>query len=424
MPAPAPEILIDPPAREWAGLLSGDPGPRILSGHQPGLWHAGIAAKRIALCAACRALGGGATWLVVDHDDVDPFTVRYPETTEGGWIAATARLDVDRLVPPGTPAASRPRAERPPEVPPGFGRAVEALDNGAATAALQAATATESLLRVDLGLTGAALRTTTDFARLSEFVALVEMIRADPDRCVATYNESLGVAPGAHIRPLTVRANRCELPLWRLRPGEPRTPVYSMQLAEIPTEQLAPKAVLQDLFVRRHLADVFIHGTGGMGYAKVADRWAQAWLAESLAPAVCVSATLRLDLGVPDVTERQVADAHWRAHHAKHDPSMLGDPCAATEKNTLLHRIEKAKAAGEDPAPHFQELHELLDGVRREHPDRLAHLGRQPERLEALLSDAEIARDRTWPFVLHDPSEMRALHDEIEARFAAVGGAS
>jgi len=120
----------------------------------------------------------------------------------------------------------------------------------------------------------------------------------------------------------------------------------------------------------------------------------------------------------PGITPRIVANAHWKAHRAAHDPTILGDSAAASAKQTLVQRIAQRRAAGERPVNDYRAMHAVLDDYRNRHSTDLAELKTNAARLSSSLESAAIASDRTWAFPLHTTSELIKLRDAIEDQFA------
>ena len=106
-------IRIEPDPATWGGLMErrgatkhpkqdefrrelGLPvdRPVVMSGHQAGFWHSGIAAKYFALDAARRAFGAAGAWIVVDQDTNSADEVRYPSNAVAvvGEKGETGRL--------------------------------------------------------------------------------------------------------------------------------------------------------------------------------------------------------------------------------------------------------------------------------------------------------------------------------------------
>lgn len=420
------EIHLSPSPAEWRPRVPDNAARRfrdqiglptdrqvILSGHQAEIWHPGILAKRLAAEACAERAGGAAAWLVVDHDDNDPVKLTRPTRDAKGRLAVEEVALCSARVPKGTPTGSRVAIDLEVE----FEHVDSALRGraGAVSMAEQFARAGESLAA---SMTGSDEQPLVFASRLTEtdlFQQLVDRLIAEPAEAVRAYNEAAASEPSAGVRALIAResAGRFELPLWRVRAGEPRMPVYSTNLTEIPRSELAPRALLMTLICRQAACDLFVHGTGGGAYDLITERWAKAWLGAELAPMTVATATLTLDLGVEPVTREDLARARWRAHHARHDPAEIGASDAASKKRELVAAID----AADQPAGPFNQMHALLTEYRRDHADELAQLDADVERIEGHLADAEVVRIRTWPFPLHAEPDLRALRAEIRSRF-------
>ena len=238
----------------------------------------------------------------------------------------------------------------------------------------------------------------------------------DPDAVAARRARA---HPDSGVRPLVVderTPGNTELPLWAVSGSGTLIGVRAGDLASTPASDLRPKALLFTGLLRALGCDLFIHGTGGGGYDLVTEEWLGSWMGWTLAPIGVVTATLTLDLGIPDVTRADLRDARWRAHHARHPPSMLGSGegarAAAARKRELVGAIAGASDTGERAAL-FAEMHRLLDRVRDEHAEAIAAFDREAARVADALASREIARDRSWAWVLHDDRDLLALRDAV-----------
>lgn len=400
--------------------------PIVMTGHQAEIWHPGILAKFLAAEVVADTTGAAAAWLVVDQDAGEPGLMRYPTRRragerEGRLEAAQITCPPSQRVPGETPTGSMPTLGSPEAFPDELAPTIEALAAcaDASDAAGQVTGALTDLMRTRVGIEPRPWLRATALSRTGLFARWLDRMRSDPAGCVESYNAAAERTPGAGIRPLIARpsADRYELPLWRVRPGEPRTPVYSVMLDDIPIAELAPRAILMTALVRRAACDLFIHGTGGGAYDGVADRWISDWLGETLSPMVVASATCTLDLGVEDVSDDDVARAAWRAHAARHNPGLIGDDEAARRKRAMLEKVESARAAGEDPTPHYRAMHAALAEARDRHGQDLAAIDREVERLRGQRADAEISAVRTWPFTLYPDATLAELREKIRAAF-------
>jgi hypothetical protein len=423
-----------------------------MTGHQAAFWHPGILAKYLAADAAARSLAAKPAWIVVDQDANEFASVRYPvrtgEGAEGRLASRTWRLTRDGLagpdgqplptgsIPPFSPSPlpvlSRGERFAADSVEPGLRAIREALLRHAGeadSAADQIRRALDDLLAPFVSRAPSVFA--TDFARTDLFREIVRRMRDDPAACVRAYNAAVAAHPHARMTMLAASDTQYlyELPLWRIDPaaGGQRRRVYAEDLDEIPLEQLAPRAALMTGLLR--LADagaceLFIAGTGGggaRGYERVAEQWLSAWLGEALTPEAVVTATVRLDMGEPPVTAGQVAHALWRAHHARHDPAMLGDDDAARQKMEMVRRIERLRQDGRSSPEAFRlfrAMHGLLERTREARSPALARLEADAAATITARRDAVVAEDRTWPFPLHDSSVLLALGREISGQFA------
>ena len=443
-------LLIDPPAAAWAGLLErgvslsgsrpeaaafrkalGLPTDRpvVMSGHQCAIQHPGILAKRLAARAFASRTGAAHAWLWVDQDDNEPTRIDLPTRSLDGRLQRTAwKLDAGPI-PAGTPTGSRPalqKVERPDFEAVGvregaaetIARAIE-THAGEASLARQFAGACDDLLTSSVGERepGGVSVFAGSLHATEAFASLLDRMLDDPVACVRAYNEAESAHPEAEIRPLIAneKSGRFELPLWRVRRGEPRMPVFAGQAKGIEREQLSPRGLLMTGLMRMLGCDLFIHGTGGGKYDRVTEAWFASWLGVELAPAVVVSATLRLSLGAgPTPTEAEVAEARQFAHKARHDPSLVGDRVAAERKAELLGEIERRKEAGEDPAPLYREMHALLEEYRSRYAGAIAEMESEAERLASALDGASVAGARDWAFALYETEQLGALRAAIE----------
>lgn len=449
-PAPRPLEDLQRTLRAQLGLPTDR--PILMTGHQCDWWHAGVLSKYAAMTRAADTLGAHAARLWVDQDTNDPGRLRYPASDGGAGIAERVwGLAPEAPVAPETPTGARePIEPAPPPTDPHDAARPGALDAirdamGAArtepTLARQVARSVRTLAPAWLGDDRGSDLFALDLARTDAFGALVDRIADDPPACTRAYNDAAGAHPNSGIRPLTLRESRIELPLWRVRPGEPRLPVYAAQLDAIPREQLAPRALLMTGLLRLGACDLFIHGTGGAGYAPVTAQWFGAWLGEwlgaraerldgragaaaLLAPVVMVSATATLaDAGEDLPTPESAAGARARAHKARHDPSLIGDADAARAKAALLEQIEAAKQRGEKPGALFAQMQRLLDDHRERNARALESLDAEADRLETASKSSALLLDRTWAFPLLPEHRLGIVEKAIARVFerAAVG---
>ena len=436
-PGGPPVLHLVPPPGGWGSFASArqpdaltrrtraqlglpEQAPLVVTGHQAGIWHAGILAKYLAADALARAVAGAAwTHVIVDQDVNDA----------GGLPVPTADLRrVTLRLAPASPhrvTAHQPTSARAETWAASIHSQVAARVERILALVPQTAAApdlasqmvamvrylSDPLLHWPSGLRATRLGTTDGFQ------SLVKAMLADPRRCVDRYNAAVMSVPRARISPLRTHAGRVELPLWRIDPDTgTRHAVFSDEANGIPADRLAPRALLLSAFLRLFVCDLFIHGTGGGLYDQATDSWLRQWQpTRQPCPGAVVSATLTLPLaadgGVP--SPEAIARARWEAHAARHDPARLGDATAGTERARLLEQVREAKASGGDPRGAYLRLHALLEKVRDERRHELDAMQARAAALEGAGRAAGVVHDRTWPFPLHSPVSLDALRTSI-----------
>jgi len=420
-------VSLDPDPRRWPELdppprldehtraaraeLGLDPGRAVVaSGHQPVLFHPGIVAKLVALDAWSSRAGAQALWIVPDMDAVDPCVVRVPEAGGDDLRAVELVLGADRR---SGPAASMPAIGRVGAVPAALGAIEARLEarSDEPTRARQFAHAVLDDLCGLLGLTRPRVVFASDLIGSRAGSSLLGSLRADPDGAVSAYNDAIGAHANTGVRPLAMEGSRVELPLWSIAPGR-RERVVAARGAALPRAELAPRGLLMTAIVRLSLCDAFIHGTGGLRYDRVTESWIRGWLGAELAPMVGASATLRLDLPLPEgFTDPD--RAAWEAHHARHDPAMLDEHAAAARKHELVRAIDERKARGEDPGALFEELQTILENTRESNERRLEALRRRARWAERYREIRAVANDRTWAYPLYGRDALVGLRDAV-----------
>lgn len=422
--------------REQMGLPVGEK-PLVLGGHQPVLWHGGIAAKWVALDVLREKLGVDAAWLVVDHDVVDPWTLRYPVQREGGglsvaeWAIAPAQAgDEHGVVGAGVIGLrGTVRSSAPPVL--GARDPTGAIGDGLARLAglvdahAGASSGAEQATRVMCDLMGPVSAPldvvySTSVGKTDLFWGLIERMVAEPSACARAYNAAARSVPEAGVGGLA----EGELPVWRLdRVRGVRSGVRVDDIAVGEPRgrlELAPKALLQTALLRLAGCELFVHGTGGSVYDRITERWIGDWLGEGLSPTAMATADVRLDLegGLGD--ESELARARQRAHSAAHNPGELGDSARQQEKHRLLGEIASAGYKSVERARLFDELHALLARARAEHEQELDNLTEQSAGVGTALAQARIAQDRTWSVALLGGEKLTALRREVERELAGV----
>ena len=359
----------------------------VMTGHQAGIWHAGIAEKFVVGARLAAERGGVLVHVVVDHDMNDASLIAFPSLVAGKLV----RLALERSPRTGAGAPNtlrKPvrmmRPERAHEVPAEIEPALASIERAVAAErtrenlAMQMAHAANALLapraRVDHTLAATALAS----------LPFAQAMRADFASMRASYNEAVR---GERIAPL----GQGELPFWRLDRGSmSRAPLLEHAVAEL----VAPRALTLTAIARLVLCDVFIHGTGGGRYDQAMERWIAAALGEgargALAPMRVVTATRHAPLArfVPPFDAGATPEA-LRA--LEQDP--FGDDGAT--KRALLASIA---GSGAEKRTAFVAMRRRIIGARGERAAELETLRARIAANRGAIAAHALATDRTWPF--------------------------
>jgi hypothetical protein len=319
----------------------------------------------------------------------------------------------------------------------------------------------------------------TRLAQTDFFAALVARMLEDPRACIGAYNEAVRANPDLGIAPLALpsvpagparRAHSAtnggaatasgldpfelsdpldappvserpiELPLWAIDPDTGvRRRVHTQNVPIWPV----PRALMLTAALRLGACDLFIHGTGGgatasirddhtpdaptqspdspdRGYDRVTEQWLEGWLGpldRDLAPSVVVSATMTLPLSTrPPIGPTEAARAAWRAHHAQHAPTMLGESGAGAVARALGRLATKRSSPRWVRRALFRRAHELRSEARAAHSERLAELRRAVGDTRRRAMEDAVLRDRTWSIALFAPDELAVLRAAIDER--------
>lgn len=408
----------------------------VMSGHQAELWHPGILAKWFAMHAVvrqlrARGLVAHAAWVVVDQDANQPWNINYPTRENDALRTSTWKLRV------GTsevrPLAETPTSQLPPlhAEPTDFTRSPSGPQLTELSRLLTEHAKAPSLAAQLTNVHAAILREWTEPATIINATQLagttlmsnlVKWMGADASACVLAYNAAAVTEPEANVRPLLVNENtgRIELPLWRLPAAKPRTHVYASELATIPQQELAPRALLMTALLRIAACDLFIHGLGGEKYEQVTDRWLASWLpVERPAPVAVASATRFIPGLAGDSlppTPEAIDHAVWLAEHARNDPAAAGDPAGAARKQALLKELREARdyRVKKDA---FNRMRLELQASATANAARLAELKQAADALRARAAESAVVFNRAWPFAIYPKDVIARLKRDVDAAF-------
>ena len=447
--------------------------PIVLTGHQPLLYHPGVWAKVFAADALASRVGGTAVECVVDSDAVDRIALTAPCADpprrcavdlavgrEGAYFGALPAPGPADLAAFREKGLSLLRTLGAPDVESRFDRFCGHLHGLRADAPDVAwlVTAARRAYEEPAGMCYMALPVTAE-GRLPSFLRFSGHLALDAARFRAEHNAVLGEFRGERGIRSAVRPFRdlgddgelVELPLWHLD-GSSRASVWAdgsgterrvvargETIATIsdrhdPAESLgaavgtfAPRAVALTLFNRLLVADLFVHGAGGASYDMATDALIRRYFAIEPPTFAATTLTMRLPLELPEASSEDTALLRQRLHRLAHNPDSMIDEAdlapglkdragrLAAEKASLIEAISAGGADKRAIGSRIREVNEELAALL----GPLAVRAREElDRLERGSAGATVLADRTYPFCLWDPIDVRA------AALATLGEAS
>lgn len=410
--ASALSITKDSDARSQLGLDTDR--PVVMSGHQPIVFHSGILAKLIALDEASKRFNAQAVWIVPDMDAVNPGQIRMPIGQGGALRAEHIELYSSADIRIGLAGVSHRSMEIDSGASEQLEPMIEWLDQYASVESLaqQFGYGVIEYVCEQLGIDTPRILFASELMTSPLLAGMVEIMRSEPMRCVQAYNNAVGNHPDAGVRLLAIEDDRIELPLWGCRKNESRVAIDTSNVDSFESDELLPRGLLMSGLARLHLADLFIHGTGGFVYDLISEEWFKDWLGEELSPMAMVTATHRLDLGF-DTDEldsmQSPRRAIWAMHHAKHTPRLIGLDEVQQQKDALVAQIAQQPPKSQERARLYRELQALLVLYRTENADAIGQFKHQADEALAMVSQRALAIDRTWAFVFFSQESLEVL---------------
>jgi hypothetical protein len=357
----------------------------VLTGHQAGIWHAGIAEKFVVGARLAAERSGVLVHVVVDHDLNDAALVAFPALV-GGKLA---RLALERSPRGAGPNALRKpvrtmRPERAHEVPAeieaplaAIERAV-AAERGRENLAMQMAHAANALLapraRVDHTVAATAIAA----------LPFAEAMRAHFAPMRGAYNAAVR---GERIAPLAPG----ELPFWKLdRATMSRSALMEGDAADL----VAPRALTLTAIARLVLCDEFIHGTGGGRYDLAMEHWITAAFGDDARTALAL-------MSVVTATKIAPLAKHVPAFDAAATPeaqrALEQDPFNddGTTKRALRDAITGTRA---EKRTAYLAMRRAIIDARAARATELASLRTRIAANRDAIAAHALANDRTWPF--------------------------
>ena len=432
-----------------AGYAS--PAPIIASGHQPSMFHPGVAIKTMALSQAAAQSGATPLFITVDHDDIDASAVSLPIIRDGrlvktshtlfpsargrvlekagveGWEVTRTRLN-EALQLMDSPRLAGPRNAMEEFLGRLDARPPDSVESYAQLAIL--------LRRAwERPVNGGYLEIpVSSICQTRAFLHFAASIMEDIEKFAGVYNAELeryrkehGLRYPANPFPnLGKPGDSWEAPFWTLA-GDKRERLYVTPAGRVVTEDgsvdvsigavtggalpIRPRAITLSLYMRLLVCDLFIHGVGGAKYDHVTDGIIKEYYGLTPPQYAVVSATFHADIPLENPSGRiegiktRLRDIGQRPEH---EPELASSPLKR-EKDTLVEAMAK-------PNADKKTLGIRIKGLNRQMAGQLAPLA---ETLNAELSTlGEIAREwevksfRDYPFFIHRPEKVDVCHSE------------
>lgn len=436
--------------------------PRLVTGHQPDLYHPGVWLKNFIVSSHRGFCGLNLT---VDSDLPSSRGVELPVETPRGWEKRAVVLPGIRLGLPweaqapldarGWAAFAREiREVLPPPLLATFNQFMDTV-NGT-PAVLRARTLADSLARARRAWEATAQRpgyleldvsTMCGTNAFYDFVARVlgrlEEFWAVHNDCLRDYRLRHRIRTAANPVPDLRRRDRLwETPFWCVHPGGERGglfverddkgwmvesrdrtfgtlrlgdedgwPAKLKAMVEDARAGVRPRALTLTMFVRLYLADAFLHGVGGARYERVGDEMARRFFGVDAAPYAVASATLcprGLDVALPEDDpgrlRQQLRDLVYNPQRFARDGEARE---AVDRKRALVDQMWMARR-GERKSLRAA-VREINDDLRRRLGPLEAELRNRLERAEHVQRLRDVVQWRGYPYFLFDPRDVRSL---------------
>lgn len=431
----------------------------IATGHQPIWHHCGLWIKNVACSRLARAVHATGVHVVLDHDVCDTSMAVPRRRADGTWYrqwldieSAAQGLTLEDRQPDGAATARFLDAVVRSHPEPfcteiwnnrGLGDA-EGWDSFDSVA--EVVVYLQALLNAALGLDNLLYLPVSQLCTSEAFMDFAVSIVSNAMDFAACYNEALAERSGGvetvgplTIRPLAVndRRRQTELPFWLVRRDGTRTPLVVRQdrtgplttLLRQGRRRLRPKAVPLTLFLRRYLADWFIHGLGGARYEPVVDHLMRTYYGVGVPEYGVVTCTAMLPWcrsggrGAP-----HLGQLRHRLHHVLHNPEQCLNASQhdAEPVRRLAGRKQRAIAtAGDRRLPRerrqaaWVSISTINRRLRRSATDAITHWEEAIVRAERRRASQAVCDSREYFFGLFPKATLRALADAAE--FSAHG---
>lgn len=413
-----------------AGFVAG-------AGHQPITLHCGILAKFIAASSAAQAHASTGCWVhfLSDQDVVDPFRMDLPVRERSGNVRRTSlrlALEQPQLAIDAVPFARPAQSPRRPDIEtiasPAASTAMDKVIE-AMRAACDSPNAGVQMARTMMQCASrwvnppCAIVQSRSLLMCDAAQSILQKIFAAPEQCAAVFNAALKLDPRS-ARPLRENGSRSEVPVWGVRADGCRERIDALE-ARRRCESgmpLLPRAFLASGLMRL-TCDLFFHGTGGVRYERVGDRWWRDFLDIELPEFGSATATVvpfASDLGIHFDTNA-LQQPSWR--QAWWDPTRLDrdneESPAMIEPNrvALLQEIQDAPRKSTQRRAAYRALCDHINALRKIKSAELTSLENGEKQSKSIRAQIALANDRTWPFVLMREATIDSMANSIRNHF-------
>ncbi len=447
-------------AYEYTAGLGLNPGPSpdpeapiIASGHQPSMFHPGVALKSMALAKVAKKIGAVSLYISVDSDEFRSQTVPVPVMGEtlkrkeytlfpqdGATIYETARVEsgektIQRLVD--------------------IQEELKLKRLGVATETLAWFTGVlEKRLTQNESYTGRSIimrrmweEPVADgflelpvslMCRARPFLVFALDILARLEEFSPIYNDELNRYrkerklryPANPFPNLETGEGYIETPFWIISDGArerlyitsgnekllysetmERRPLADLEHGEI---DIRPRAIVLTMYLRLLVCDLFIHGVGGAKYDKITDQVMRRFYNVTPPRYTCVSGAVWVGASC-DNPEEEIERIRKALRDIEQHPETLAEQDGAG--HIALQAIEKKKLVEEIRKPDADKkmIGNKIKQLNKEMTKALAPMKKRLEndlqKLNRAKAEWDVATARDYPFFLYKPETVRALLD-------------
>jgi hypothetical protein len=414
--------------------------PVIASGHQPSMFHPGVAFKTMVHARASTQSGATPLFITVDHDDIDASAVTLPTIRDGRLVktshtlfpSARGRVLEKAGVESWEVTRSRlneavqimdsPRLVGPRKAMEDF---LRRLDNRPPDSAKNYVELAILLRRAwERPVNGGYLEIpVSSICQTRAFLHFAASIMEDIEKFAGVYNSQLERYRKEHnlrypanpFPNLGKSGDSWEAPFWTLA-GDKRERLYVTPTGRVVTQDgsvdipvgavtggslpIRPRAITLSLFMRLLVCDLFIHGVGGAKYDQVTDGIISEYYGFPPPGYAVVSATFHPDMQAEDPSIRieavktRLRDIGQRPEHA---PELASSPLKLA-KDDLVEAMAKPGADKKTLGIRIKELNRQMAGQLKPLEDAL---NAELSTLGETAREWDVKSFRDYPFFIH-----------------------